>query len=426
MDGARHRALLHVLGLHRLALTIIEAYGDLFSQNFAIPFIGHGRCSASSRTCSPSAVLLGIIGFAIIRLRNNPKREGRDSRFYGSHTGAAWVVLRHDLPGHRHAAALPRRAVQHRPLPLRPRRVRVADRRPWLAPLGTGVNSVLETMFMLAQMAVIFGFLRVRHLLQAPAHRPGPDERAVQPPPERARRAAADADATARCSTSRRPTRTPTSSAAARSRTSPGRAASTSRTCTECGRCQSQCPAWNTGKPLSPKLLIMDLRDHALRQGAPTCSASQRRQERRRPCPTHIKDEAQRPLVGDPAAGGVIDPDVLWSCTTCGACVEQCPVDIEHIDHIVDMRRYQVLIESAFPSEAGVMLRNLENKGNPWGMGQAGGRSGSRTGLRGAGRRREDSTPTSSTCSGSAAPVRWRTVPARPPGDRRRCCTRRA
>ena len=64
----------------------------------------------------------------------------------------------------------------------------------------------------------------------------------------------------------------------------------------------------------------------------------------------------------------MIDPDVLWSCTTCGACVEQCPVDIEHIDHIVDMRRYQVLIESSFPSEAGTMLRNLESKGNPWGL----------------------------------------------------------
>ena len=75
-----------------------------------------------------------------------------------------------------------------------------------------------------------------------------------------------------------------------------------------------------------------------------------------------------RPLVGTAEEGGVIDPDVLWSCTTCGACVEQCPVDIEHVDHILDMRRYQVLIESAFPSEAGVMLRNLENKGNPWGL----------------------------------------------------------
>jgi Fe-S oxidoreductase len=83
-------------------------------------------------------------------------------------------------------------------------------------------------------------------------------------------------------------------------------------------------------------------------------------------------EQATRPLVGTAEQGGVIDPDVLWSCTTCGACVEQCPVDIEHIDHIVDMRRYQVLIESAFPSEAGVMLRNLENKGNPWGLADKG------------------------------------------------------
>src|SRR5205823_3792125 len=78
--------------------------------------------------------------------------------------------------------------------------------------------------------------------------------------------------------------------------------------------------------------------------------------------------EAARPLVGTAQEQGVIDPDVLWSCTTCGACVEQCPVDIEHVDHIVDMRRYQVMIESSFPSEAGTMLKNLEKKGNPWGL----------------------------------------------------------
>ena len=158
-------------------------------------------------------------------------------------------------------------------------------------------------------------------------------------------------------------------------------------TCTECGRCQSQCPAWNTDKPLSPKLVIMDLRDHLFAK-APYIIGGEER------CPTdasgrgqgeaHVPeagfprvegsgpDQAVRPLVGDLASGGVIDPDVLWSCTTCGACVEQCPVDIEHIDHIVDMRRYQVLIESAFPSEAGVMLRNIENKGNPWGMADRG------------------------------------------------------
>ncbi|MGI5212509.1 (Fe-S)-binding protein [Plantactinospora sp. CA-290183] len=146
-------------------------------------------------------------------------------------------------------------------------------------------------------------------------------------------------------------------------------------TCTECGRCQSQCPAWNTGKPLSPKLLVLSLRDHAYAK-APYLLAGGGKdltgEEKATAAQLAHMDvlalaEADRPLIGGAEEGGVIDPDVLWSCTTCGACVEQCPVDIEHVDHIVDMRRYQVLIESSFPSEAGVMLRNLENKGNPWG-----------------------------------------------------------
>lgn len=149
-------------------------------------------------------------------------------------------------------------------------------------------------------------------------------------------------------------------------------------TCTECGRCQSQCPAWNTGKPLSPKLLVLSLRDHAYGK-APYLLAGGGKdltgEEKATAAQLAHLDvltlaEADRPLVGGAEEGGVIDPDVLWSCTTCGACVEQCPVDIEHVDHIVDMRRYQVLIESSFPSEAGVMLRNLENKGNPWGAPQ--------------------------------------------------------
>jgi Fe-S oxidoreductase len=109
--------------------------------------------------------------------------------------------------------------------------------------------------------------------------------------------------------------------------------------CTECGRCQSQCPAWHTDKPLSPKLLIMAMRDHALSNVA--------------------SDEK--------IVGNIISPEVLWSCTTCGACVEECPVDIEHIDHIVNMRRFQVLVESEFPSELGGTFRNLEKTGNPWG-----------------------------------------------------------
>ena len=111
--------------------------------------------------------------------------------------------------------------------------------------------------------------------------------------------------------------------------------------CTECGRCQSQCPAWHTDKPLSPKLLIMAMRDHAMAKVVETES-----------------------LVSEL---GPIELDVLWSCTTCGACVEECPVDIEHVDHIVNMRRFQVLVESEFPTELGGTFRNLEKAGNPWG-----------------------------------------------------------
>ncbi|GHJ46597.1 Fe-S oxidoreductase [Catellatospora sp. TT07R-123] len=146
-------------------------------------------------------------------------------------------------------------------------------------------------------------------------------------------------------------------------------------TCTECGRCQSQCPAWNTGKPLSPKLIVLSLRDHAyakapylLAGGGKDLSGDEKgTAEQLSKVNVLALAEAERPLIGGAEALGVIDPDALWACTTCGACVEQCPVDIEHVDHIVDMRRYQVMIESSFPAEAGAMLRNLENKGNPWG-----------------------------------------------------------
>jgi Fe-S oxidoreductase len=132
--------------------------------------------------------------------------------------------------------------------------------------------------------------------------------------------------------------------------------------CTECGRCQSQCPAWNTGKPLSPKMLVMDLRDHLWAKG-PFILGNQTEED--------AGEVAGLPLVGDaPGEPSVIDFDVLWSCTTCGACVEECPVDIQHVDMIVEMRRYKAMMESSFPQEAGGMLRNIENAGDPWGVGQ--------------------------------------------------------
>ncbi len=183
-------------------------------------------------------------------------------------------------------------------------------------------------------------------------------------------------------------------------------------TCTECGRCQSQCPAWNTEKPLSPKMMIMALRDHAHAKapylaaanevsgvfspasgtrgqtstGAVALADGTTGEEAEGSVATAEPDainwgemslvgqtgyDADHPLSAYNPHGpdAVIDEDVLWSCTTCGACVEQCPVDIEHVDHIVDMRRYQNLIESAFPSELGGLFKKLESKGNPWGMG---------------------------------------------------------
>ena len=187
-------------------------------------------------------------------------------------------------------------------------------------------------------------------------------------------------------------------------------------TCTECGRCQDLCPAWNTGKPLSPKLFVMALRDHHAAAAPYLRAANALGVE-----PDDVTEEmvASRPtsggLVGKalgmhdglaretnlglepgtahtgdvlgallaakaaptetgvatrpaPLAGEVIPADVLWACTTCGACVDQCPVDIEHVDHVVDVRRQQVLMESAFPKELGGMFRKMESKGNPWGL----------------------------------------------------------
>jgi Fe-S oxidoreductase len=111
--------------------------------------------------------------------------------------------------------------------------------------------------------------------------------------------------------------------------------------CTECGRCQDVCPAFNTGKELSPKLLIMALRDQLL-NGAST------------------------PLVPN-----AVTDNVVWDCVTCGACQQECPVGIEHIDHIIDLRRNLVMVESRFPAEAAPMLRDIDRASNPWGKPQA-------------------------------------------------------
>jgi len=123
--------------------------------------------------------------------------------------------------------------------------------------------------------------------------------------------------------------------------------------CTECGRCQDACPAYATGKVLSPKLVIMGVRDHLFEEGPKALAAG----------------DASPPtqLVAETAQL----EEMAWDCVTCGACVEACPVNIEHIDHIVDLRRHLVMVESRFPGEAEPMLRDVERQGNPWGKPQA-------------------------------------------------------
>jgi Fe-S oxidoreductase len=125
--------------------------------------------------------------------------------------------------------------------------------------------------------------------------------------------------------------------------------------CTECGRCQDVCPAWNTGKPLSPKLIVMNLRDHLFEHGPQILGARD-------------KGEDYEKVPLNPT---VVEDEVVWDCVTCGACMQECPVDIEHVDHIVDMRRNLVMGESRFPAEAGTLLRNLESASNPWGQPQS-------------------------------------------------------
>ena len=121
-----------------------------------------------------------------------------------------------------------------------------------------------------------------------------------------------------------------------------------SMSCTECGRCQDVCPAYATGKELSPKLLIMGIRDHLFAEG-----------------PAALAKGALSPLVPN-----AVSDEVVWDCVTCGACVHECPVSIEHVDHIVDLRRNLVMVESRLPAETETMLRDVERGSNPWGKPQ--------------------------------------------------------
>lgn len=334
-------------GFTILLATIVEAFGALFNPTFAIPLIGHDSWLGFLEDFFSILILLSLGVFSYIRIKNAPSRKQRDSRFYGSHNGAAWLVLLGITLVI--VTLLIYRAAQvnlgH--FPYGNAAFASHGIAPWIKGFGVGANKSIEFVFLELNIAVIMAFLvfvsysKHLHIFSSPFN----------------------------VAFSRRPkalgalASTPNMDPEQLSEDDVfgvGKIEHLSwkqnldlATCTECGRCQEQCPAWNTGKPLSPKLLIMDLREHLFASAPALIGAN-------------ASKTTEVNLVGN-----VIDPDVLWACTTCGACVEACPVDIEHVDVIVDMRRFQVLMESEFPSEANLMLRNVENQGDPWGLGQA-------------------------------------------------------
>jgi Fe-S oxidoreductase len=335
-----------------LLTTIAEAYGELFDDRFALPLVGHSSVLGFLQDLIAVAVLVSLAVFAAIRLRESPARRDRASRFYKSHTGQAWVILAMiaavivTLLAYRGARAA-RGTFPYDGWAFASTAVgRLLDGLP------PATLRVLDETFLLAHLAVVLAFLvlvvysKHLHIFTAPfnvafSRRP----KALGP-----------------LSTPRIDPEEMTEEdvfGAGKVEDLHFKQLLDLSTCTECGRCQDQCPAWNTGKPLSPKLVITDLRDHLFDKAPFLLGEADPAQP-----DGHDPAVLEKDLVQD-----VVGYDVLWSCTTCGACVEQCPVDIEHVDTIMELRRYQVLMESRFPVEAGTMLRNVENAGDPWGLG---------------------------------------------------------
>ena len=378
-------------GFFILASVYLEAYGLLFVKNFHIPFIGRWDLLGFLQDFFAVAVLLGIATFAVIRLRSEPKEHGRESRFYGSHTGGAWLILFMIFNVIWTYALVRGAAVNSGTLPYG-NGAFFSQLMGWvLHPLGHTANEWIETIALLMHIGVMLVFLLIvlhskhLHIGLAPLNvtfKRLPNALGPLLPVEFKGEPIDFEDPAEDAVLGRGKIEDFT-----------WKAYLDFTTCTECGRCQSQCPAWNTGKPLSPKLVIMNLRDHLFAKApyilgdkeTPLENTSEggvgeELRGEKHDEEHHVPEsgfervmgsgpeQATRPLVGTAEQLGVIDPDVLWSCTTCGACVEQCPVDIEHIDHIVDMRRYQVMMESEFPGELGVLFKNLETKGNPWGQ----------------------------------------------------------
>ncbi|AYY11409.1 (Fe-S)-binding protein [Actinobacteria bacterium YIM 96077] len=378
-----------MIGFGALVFTLLTAYGQLFDAEFALPLIGHWHPFEWLMEAIAWLTLLGILTLTVIRQISHPRAHGRGSRFFGSSFWQAYYV-------EFTIAAIAVTILLIRGL--ESRLVGDASLFPLTAFIGDAVSGVATSTIEMAVHIIaavkitiswlffiviswhltmgvawhrglaFFNIFFKRHADGAPALGAAKPLTVNGEPVDFENIDDLDEDA---------------SLGAGQVEDFSWKGMLDFSTCTECGRCQSQCPAWHTDKPLSPKLLVMQLRDHAFAKapyllaggGTDMMGNEQATAEQLADVPADARAEAERPLVGstdgDPArpdGGAVIDPDVLWSCTMCGACVEQCPVDIEHVDHILDLRRYQTLIETEFPSELNGLFKNLEKSGNPWGM----------------------------------------------------------
>ncbi|MGI8524097.1 MAG: (Fe-S)-binding protein, partial [Nocardioides sp.] len=367
-----------------LATVYLEAYGSLLKLLFggdqldwAIPVVGHWAVLGFLQDFIAMMAFFGIATFVWIRLKNAPKDLGRRSRFFGSHLGGAWITLFMIFNVIWTMYLFRGASSSLDNLPYRSGAFVSIGVGNLLGGLPHGGREFLEGIGLLLHIGVMLVFLifvlnsKHLHIFVAPLN------------VLFGRQPVALGAAKPMMNAGKPLTLDDLDDLDEDSLLGVGAAEDFSwkgildfATCTECGRCQDQCPAWNTEKPLSPKLMIMALRDHTLAK-APYLLADESKREALVGANETVAREVERPLVGDtgddwfylPESGaGVIDPDVLWSCVTCGACVQQCPVDIEHVDHILDMRRYQVLVESNFPSELNQLFKGLENKGNPWNM----------------------------------------------------------
>ncbi|WP_448630927.1 (Fe-S)-binding protein [Cellulomonas soli] len=368
-----------------LFLTLVSGYGQVGDPAFALPLIGHLPPLEWAIEAIAWLSLFGIIGLIRLRLRirpraDQPEGQQRRSRFFGSNQAQAYFVEATVLLVV--AAALTLRGLEYALASQDPATEHLASA--WHFPLtawyGSWLSgastSALETAVVLVATVKILvsmswfvvvglqptmgvAWHRFLAVVNVYARRTSDGRPALGPLMPLAGPDGSPIDLNA---LEDLPDDVRLGAGAVEDLT--WKALLDVSTCTECGRCQDQCPAWATGKPLSPKLFTLALRDHAAAT-APYLQAARAAGA----AGAAGADTPPDPHAGvDLVASGVIDPDVLWACTTCGACVQQCPVDIEHVDTILDIRRYQVLMESAFPNELGGAFTKLERQGNPWGL----------------------------------------------------------